>query len=175
MQVRRSRRIARGVPLDDVHLRPGRPQLETLPSRITRGSSQTPKTRSLPWSIVATSVHLSFFARVSGFIGSLSCKEIICSPFLIWLVTRRDCERLATLDHHSLAIDDHRAGHGSAQPSGSHLHLNGTLLRATGATLRARRIGSMPAERIVERNVTSPTLRNKPTLDDNWSTSHLAR
>ena len=51
MQVRRSRRIARGVPLDDVHLRPGRPQLETLPLQNDDGFFPTPKTRSLPWSI----------------------------------------------------------------------------------------------------------------------------
>jgi hypothetical protein len=44
-----------------------------------------------------------------------------------------------------------------------------------GAAPGGRRIGNMPAERIVERNVTSPTLRNKATPDDKWSTSHLAR
>jgi hypothetical protein len=37
------------------------------------------------------------------------------------------------------------------------------------------RISGMSAERIVERNVTSSTLRNKATPDDKRPTSHLAR
>jgi hypothetical protein len=44
-----------------------------------------------------------------------------------------------------------------------------------GAPGDGRRIGCGSAERIVERNVTSPTLRNKATPDDKWSASHLAR
>ena len=51
MRVRRSRRITRRIPLDDVNLRPDRPQLEASPLHMMRGSFRTPKTRSLPWSI----------------------------------------------------------------------------------------------------------------------------
>jgi hypothetical protein len=49
------------------------------------------------------------------------------------------------------------------------------LVEHGGERRRGRRIGGMFAERIVEGNVTSPTLRNKATPHDNWSASHLAR
>ena len=97
MGVRRSGGIARSIPLDDVDLCPGGPQLEDLPSKTMRGSSDTPKTRSLPWSTDATRAHLSFFARVSGFMGVLSCDITICSGFLDGLVTSRDRECLLAL------------------------------------------------------------------------------
>jgi hypothetical protein len=44
-----------------------------------------------------------------------------------------------------------------------------------GGAPGGRRTSSMSAERIVETNVTLPTLRNKATPDDKWSTTHLAR
>jgi hypothetical protein len=49
------------------------------------------------------------------------------------------------------------------------------LLSKAAQRRDGRRIGSTSAERIVEGNVTSPTLRNKATPDDEWSTLHLAR
>jgi hypothetical protein len=54
--------LARGCPAEARSSR-------TCPSKTTMGSSDAPKTRSLPWSTDATSVHLSFLARISGFMG----------------------------------------------------------------------------------------------------------
>ena len=72
------------------------------------------KIRNLPSLPAATRESLSFLARISGFMGVLSCDITIWSRFLSLLVTRRDRERRSTLDHQTLAVDDHGAGHGSA-------------------------------------------------------------
>jgi hypothetical protein len=62
------------------------------------------KNRSLPSLAAATKESLSFYARVSGFMGVLSCNVIIWSRFLSLLVTRRDRERLPAL--RPLIVDD---------------------------------------------------------------------
>ena len=65
--------------------------------------------RSLSPSTETTSVHLSFFARVSGV---MSCTLSICSAFIDGLFTNRDRKRLPLLHHHPPSVDDLAANDG---------------------------------------------------------------
>src|ERR1022692_2983125 len=82
---------------------------QTCPFKMMRGSSEAPKIRSLSPSAETTSVHLSFFARVSGV---MSCLLSIWSSFVDWLFTNRDREGLALLHHHPPSVDDLTADDG---------------------------------------------------------------
>ena len=116
--------------MNDVDLPGGAPQLEDLPLQNDEGFVRHPQNPEL--AVVDGRDERAFVLLGANLRlhGPMSSRLNIWSSFLDGLVTRRDRERRPTLDHHTLAVDHHGAGHCAAGPAVGHVHLDGGCVSA---------------------------------------------